>query len=31
MVHQCDTVDELKTKISEAGAKLVVIDFYATW
>lgn len=31
MVHQVKTKSELETKISEAGDKLVVVDFFATW
>ncbi|KAL7294172.1 hypothetical protein TKK_0012195 [Trichogramma kaykai] len=31
MVHEVQTQEELKTKLTEAGDKLVVIDFYATW
>ena len=31
MVHQVKTKEELETKFSEAGDKLVVVDFYATW
>lgn len=30
-VTSCATMDELKKAISDAGEKLVVIDFYATW
>ena len=31
MVKQCDTLDSLKSELANAGDKLVVIDFYATW
>ena len=31
MVHICPDLDDLKDQLSKAGAKLVVIDFYATW
>lgn len=31
MVHQVKSKAELETKLSEAGDKLVVIDFFATW
>ncbi|XP_031780739.1 thioredoxin-2 isoform X2 [Nasonia vitripennis] len=31
MVIQVKTAEELKTKLTEAGEKLVVIDFFATW
>lgn len=31
MVHQVKSKSELETKFAEAGDKLVVIDFFATW
>lgn len=31
MVHQVKSREELEAKLTEAGDKLVVIDFYATW
>merc|ERR1711993_139822 len=31
MVQQCATLADLKAQLAEAGEKLVVIDFYATW
>lgn len=31
MVHQVKSKAELETKFSEAGDKLVVVDFFATW
>jgi len=31
MVHQVKTVSELQNKLKEAGNKLVVVDFFATW
>ena len=31
MVHQCSDLAELKQQLNEAGDKLVVIDFFATW
>lgn len=31
MVHQIKSKTELETKFSEAGDKLVVVDFFATW
>lgn len=31
MVHQVKNRAELKDKFAEAGTKLVVIDFFATW
>lgn len=31
MVHQVKTKAELESKFTEAGDKLVVVDFFATW
>ena len=31
MVYQCTDLADLNSKIEEAGDKLVVIDFFATW
>ncbi|XP_034944341.1 thioredoxin-2-like [Chelonus insularis] len=31
MVVQIKTLEEFKEKLAEAGDKLVVVDFYATW
>lgn len=31
MVHQVKSKSELVTKFEEAGDKLVVVDFFATW
>ena len=31
MVHLVGDMDDLKKQLTEAGEKLVVIDFYATW
>lgn len=31
MVYQVNSLDDLKAKFGEAGSKLVVVDFYATW
>ncbi|TRY67075.1 hypothetical protein TCAL_03457 [Tigriopus californicus] len=31
MVQQIADMDELRTQLTNAGDKLVVIDFYATW
>ncbi len=31
MVRQIQDMDDLKSVLAEAGGKLVVIDFYATW
>ena len=31
MVHSCESLDDLKSKVAGAGGKLVVIDFFATW
>ena len=31
MVKQCATLGDLKQELKDAGDKLVVIDFYATW
>jgi len=31
MVHQCSDLAELKQQLNDAGDKLVVIDFFATW
>ncbi|XP_051876123.1 thioredoxin-like [Pristis pectinata] len=31
VVHHLCNMDELTAKLKEAGDKLVVIDFYATW
>lgn len=31
MVHQVKSKSELEAKFNEAGEKLVVVDFFATW
>ncbi|KAK4297141.1 hypothetical protein Pmani_030414 [Petrolisthes manimaculis] len=31
MVHQCTSKDDFTAKLTEAGGKLVIVDFYATW
>jgi thioredoxin 1 len=31
MVHQCPDIEDLRTQLKNAGDKLVVIDFHATW
>ena len=31
MVVKCGSMSDLEAKIAEAGDKLVVIDFFATW
>lgn len=31
MVKQVASLEDLKTELADAGEKLVVIDFYATW
>ena len=31
MVHVIETLKEYKEAIADAGSKLVVVDFFATW
>ena len=31
MVYKCGSMSDLETQLKEAGDKLVVIDFFATW
>ncbi len=31
MVHTVPDMDDLKSQLTSAGSKLVVVDFYATW
>ncbi|KAK3854601.1 hypothetical protein Pcinc_038937 [Petrolisthes cinctipes] len=31
MVHQCTSKDDFTAQLTEAGGKLVIVDFYATW
>ncbi|KAJ8680363.1 hypothetical protein QAD02_016150 [Eretmocerus hayati] len=31
MVHEVESSEEFETKLKEAGDKLVIVDFFATW
>jgi hypothetical protein len=31
MVHEVSGLTDFKAKLAEAGGKLVVVDFFATW